>query len=1703
MANIIRNFTGGKMDKSTDERLVQNGLYTDALNIRLGSTENSEVGSVENAKGNTRLTTLRYAGQTLSSSAKCIGAFADGANETVYWFVHDSNFALGSTGVLDLIVSLNVSSNVLTYHVISMDDGTGVTSTLNFSDEYLINDVNLIDRLLFFTDNYNAPRRINIDKSYTAPTGAYVDTILAEDILVVRKPPATSPSVELIDNASSDNYMEDRFICFAYRYRYEDGEVSAISQFSEPAFVPKSFNFDTSSYLNTGMENSINEVVLSYNSGSEFVIGIDLLYKETQSNVVRVIERLDKNKLGLVNNNIYTYRFDNSKVYTVLPNTELLRLYDNVPRLAKTQTVMGNRLIYGNYLEGYNLIDVNGEPVRLEFISSLVSNDITGGVVNGSLTDGVYTIDDGLTITDASAVFDLEGINLVAGSLLELSVTLSHDSFSGFASPTQQTDGIDISFTYILPETYDTVNDLATSTDFLEKVGTAANIQTVANSCDGNTFTDAFNCEIPSSLDTYDKTASGITADGEPISVSSTVSGTTITLQFPAMRFNDGVNDVFEYYVSSNPIVRYREIASSQSLHSNRDYEIGIVYMDDFNRSTTALVSPENNIHVPCSASDKQNIIRATIPTTQVSPSFATRYKFVIKPSKSESNTIYSNIFYKDPEENATYFLLEGENARKVESGDRLIVKSDSNGPKDTCSYATVLEKEVKEENFISGDSGVLNQIGGTYMKIKTKEFVAQVEGDDSPSTVSFASITTEERTKGDFPRQGYTVNIESSTGGVYNDYTVPVGAIINISIEFRRNSRGDKEERFWSVDTSFISPIEYADFKAWWDGENIATAIESQATKYTVPSGFPQLPISYNSTIDSSATIEDALAAMPAEGTTNYLRFWREPSPSSGDGRLALLLTGDKSEKQKTTIGDNGAAFITTQISVVRTGSTIVFETLPEDASPDIWYESSQSFAIDSSGNHAGNVQGQSISLGVPAVIDTAFFNCYTFGNGVESEKIRDSIVGKPLVLGNRVTSVSDQDFKEIRRFADLTYSGVYNDESNLNKLNEFNLGLANFKPLEDLYGPVNKISGRETDILVLQEDKISYVLSGKNLVSDSTGGGAIASIPEVLGTQIARNEEYGISNNPESFVPWGYNKYFTDTKRGVVLKLTGSSTSEQLQVISSMGMRPWFRDLFIDSFNTQKIGGYDPYMDEYVLSSNDVQLPTEVVCADCGSTRTYTVTAGTNLTFCVDVGDLVGDLDIDYTIISIDENVTINATYDGSTDTTGAVSSSGTLAVTKDKVSEDQIDLEVISSSGSVELELTVGCPSADNVTIVLVTVGDNKDLNKLIHNEYRWVDGTFNSPLHSNQVQMIGGTDYPLVSQYDTLSGPQGAGFIPSNTATVSIISNKKEGDDFDFSTATDRLLYLRSDTLYENSTTDIASLLAAATEATPFSFNGQSVLSTFDMPDVGDYLYLIWDYRTPSAAILCYSESSSSESCCSCGGEDGCDCATYSIVNSNNYTVAVGYTDCDTSTAATIKIIANQSATVSSETEPTISATSPTGSGANLTITYVDCGDTGNAGDNCFTNTNSPAQIRMGQTSSGVASITISSNSPFTAIQPIAPFASDNASVSFNGTLGYYVIDTTTPVTVPTVNMGSNYCTSDGTVSFTIDCSATTANSGIPSLVDNQLFLIDNSGTPIPATVDSTTNQVVVTFGLGSRQLDLIRWKNGSYIKLSWL
>lgn len=1472
MANITRNFIAGRMNKVVDERLIPDGEYIDALNVRMGSTENSEIGVIENTKGNTKLTTLKYInGTALSTSARCIGTITDSSKETVYWFIHDSNFGVGATGKLDMIVSFNVYNNILTYHVISINDGGGDNTTLNFNPGYLITGVNIIDNLLFFTDDYNPPRVINLDKNYPDPVGN-IDQFSAESILVIKKPPVESPSVELINTGNEENYLESRFICFAYRYQYEDGEYSATSQWSAPAFEPKAFDFSINSYLNDGMQNKFNTAIVTYNTGGPLVKGIDLLFKETTSNVIKVIEKLNKADLGLVDNTDYTFTFTNSKIFTILPESELGRLFDNVPLLAKAQTIMGNRLMYGNYVEGYDMLDDDGNPVDLSYSTTLVSEEVGNEEITHSLATGTYNFGSTQTIPDSVVYLNLAGFELVTGASITMEITFNHESFAGSTPfPTETNDNVSLTFSFTLPKDYNSVYELASSVEFQDAVGRTGEIEPVVDACDGTTFTDQFNCSLLNNLNALIKYQSGIGSAGQGIGIITSPASSQIGLQLLTMRYVNNTTtptfNVYEYYSISYVEAFYQKINSPRSLHSNRGYEIGIVYMDDFNRSTTALVSPNNTVNVPCSASDTKNSIQVTIPIEQKAPYWATRYKFVIKPDEETYDTIYSSIFFNDPLTNNVYFLLEGENARKVQAGDRLIVKADTNGPTNRCVYTTVLEKESQVEGFIEIPSVVDPNVNipvpaGVYIKILPNNFSTVT---DDLSIIAPGTVEVDQDNPGNYPRLAYPMNIKRVAGydpgnptWVYEDYTVPAGTRIKMNIKFQRlgvgKGNGACETRIYTLEKTLIASADYDSMVDWFNGDNVQVVLD-QGIQDVGGDGCEiendYITGTYNYTSGSAtAAISDP------EICVNKYRFAR----NTVTNELSLVMSG--TVRCTGTLAKNKRrSSISATFEVFRAENIIIFETEPLPASPDIFFENELSLPIVN-GYHVGNIQTQTSSL--PAIIDTNFFNCFCFGNGAESYKILDSIIGRTLSLGNRVTAVAAQDYQRVRRFADITYSGVYNFESNVNKLNEFNLGLLNYKYLEVAFGPIYILDGRETDVLVLQEDKISYVLASKNLISDSSGGGAIASIPEILGTQIARTEDYGISFHPESYVQWGPDRFFTDVKRGAVLNLKG----DQLIVVSEFGMRTWFRDEFIESFNTQKLGGYDPYLNEYVLTTNSEELPRPIECLACGVSQTFTIPDGDTFTYCVDLGQPVGTTTINYSVpAGSTAQFTISVTYDGTTETSGLVSASGSLQFEKDK---NNVNVATITIVASDPLEITVvpNCPVKETLTIVRVTLTSVVDSGKTIHNEYRYTDGTYVSPLQSTFVTFAIDDSSPVVSQYDSVSGPQGFGGIPTDGSSLKMISNKIVPDTFDFVLGQDKFRYLRSNTLYANNPAGISSLLAASTVVAPITGGSGVYSGSFTVPSSGQYLYLIWDYRNSLPLTLCYSATTTQDACCGC-------------------------------------------------------------------------------------------------------------------------------------------------------------------------------------------------------------------------------------------
>ena len=210
---------------------------------------------------------------------------------------------------------------------------------------------------------------------------------------------------------------------------------------------------------------------------------------------------------------------------------------------------------------------------------------------------------------------------------------------------------------------------------------------------------------------------------------------------------------------------------------------------------------------------------------------------------------------------------------------------------------------------------------------------------------------------------------------------------------------------------------------------------------------------------------------------------------------------------------------------------------------------------------------------------VELGWFNCYAFGNGVESDRIRDDFNAPQIDNGVKV-SATFLNYGEEDKGSTLIYSGIYNSISSVNNLNEFNMSELITKDLNPSYGSVQALKTRDTDIIALAEDKVLRISTQKDALFNADGNAQLLASNRVLGTAIPYVGDYGISKNPESLAVDEYRMYFTDKQRGAVMRLSQNG----LTPISSVGMKTYFRDTLLDS--NEMLGTYDKVNSEYNLT-------------------------------------------------------------------------------------------------------------------------------------------------------------------------------------------------------------------------------------------------------------------------------------------------------------------------------------------------------------------------------------------------------------------------------------------------------------------------------------------------------------------------------------
>lgn len=601
--------------------------------------------------------------------------------------------------------------------------------------------------------------------------------------------------------------------------------------------------------------------------------------------------------------------------------------------------------------------------------------------------------------------------------------------------------------------------ELAQDTDFLFFITNYVTNLFLANYTITNIPNSEFESNTTFTIDSYTTTSISLKSIELRYKVDETPSN---ILDNPLNTHIETVNWKFD--IVSN--ILFYKIGSISTVKTNRSYEIGLIYLDEFNRATTVLTQLNNTIFIPQNLALSKNKIKVSLYSKP--PAFADRYKIVIKQKALQFQTIYATTFYIDGL--FRWVKLENDNKDKVKEGDILIFKSDTNGFVPTLTKVKVLEIKDQLKEFIDGnidaDGNEIKELPGLYMKLKIP---AGISMDYIPD--GFIEAIGKAQSRGD-SFDMYVGPFTKVVSGVNIDIPITQGS--RIDIEFHNIKYGSSGDNKDFVKT-FYASADYANFELWYNTE---------VNNNTSPFIYPSNGVVRGSIINSFSGI---VVFTPALDGKLYLKIHNE---LNGNGQHPSYMDGS--------------------IKITATNGLIILETEEKKAiEEEIYYETAQTFDIIN-GLHQGNLQNQNSVL--PAEIDLDFFNCFAQGNGAESYIIKDAFNKPSLNIDLRPSAVSIEKYKAVRRYADLTYSDAYIESSNINGLNVFNATTANFKELDKQYGSIQKLHSRDNDILVLKEYKASQVMFEKNTIYNADSSTNLGLTDKVLGNEVPYQGDNGI---------------------------------------------------------------------------------------------------------------------------------------------------------------------------------------------------------------------------------------------------------------------------------------------------------------------------------------------------------------------------------------------------------------------------------------------------------------------------------------------------------------------------------------------------------------------------------------------------------------
>jgi len=201
--------------------------------------------------------------------------------------------------------------------------------------------------------------RVDVSPNFTAPLDPDSYVSLIESTM-------TNKTGEN-DWPGDPDFLEDKFVRFSYRFKFDDNEYSLMAPFTQIAYIPKQNGFflngdEETAYQSTivpFMENQVQNIGLviplptqAGRIANDYKIKeLEILFRESDGVAVKVLESVSVGTIVAQDGtlNYYTYDYQSRKPYKTLPEAQTTRVYDKVPVRAFSQESSGNRIIYGNY----------------------------------------------------------------------------------------------------------------------------------------------------------------------------------------------------------------------------------------------------------------------------------------------------------------------------------------------------------------------------------------------------------------------------------------------------------------------------------------------------------------------------------------------------------------------------------------------------------------------------------------------------------------------------------------------------------------------------------------------------------------------------------------------------------------------------------------------------------------------------------------------------------------------------------------------------------------------------------------------------------------------------------------------------------------------------------------------------------------------------------------------------------------------------------------------------------------------------------------------------------------------------------------------------------------------------------------------------------------------------------------------------------